>query len=320
MTDPPIPAPFVVTLGETMVLLVPEQAVPLRAASRLYRSIAGAESNVAIGMARLGLRTGWISRVGNDGFGEYICEVLRGERVDVSQVTVDPGRRTGLMVKELQPSGKSRVLYYRSGSAASALSLTLLPLDYLRSATHLHLTGITPALSSTCAEAALSAVRTVSEAGGTISFDVNLRLQLGTQSPELLVPFMQRSDVLFVGEEEARWLFGTDDRAAIRSELTKLGAATIVLKRGAEGALAYTEGVWIDAPGYTVPVVDETGAGDAFAAAYLACTFQGYGPNEALQVANVAGALTTTVPTDVEAFPTWPQVRRFLDEPGSVPR
>jgi 2-dehydro-3-deoxygluconokinase len=314
MANPLVPTSFVVTLGETMVLLVPEGDVPLRSASRLYRSIAGAESNVAIGLARLGVRSGWISRVGDDGFGEYICEVLRGEGVDVSHVIVDPSRRTGLMVKELQPSGKSRVFYYRSGSAASALSPTVLPLDYLRGATHLHLTGITPALSPSCAEAALSAVRTVSEAGGTISFDVNLRLQLATQSRELLVPFIQSSDVVFVGEDEARWLFDAHDRATIQSELIKLSAGTIVLKRGAEGALVYTQREWIDAPGFTVHVVDETGAGDAFAAAFLACTLQGCAPNEALEVANVAGALTTTVPSDIDAYPTWPQVWQFLTE------
>jgi 2-dehydro-3-deoxygluconokinase len=295
-----------------MVLLVPEGKVPLRSASQLYRSIAGAESNVAIGLARLGVNSGWVSQVGDDGFGEYICEVLRRENVDVSHVIVDPSRRTGLMVKELQPSGKSRVFYYRSGSAASALSPTLLPLGYLRRATHLHLTGITPALSPSCAEAARSAVRMVSGAGGTISFDVNVRAQLETQSRELLLPFIENSDVVFVGEDEARWLFDSDDRAAIRSELIKLSAGTVVLKRGAEGAAAYIRGNWIDAPGYTVDVVDETGAGDAFAAAYLACTLQGYDPKEALRVANVAGALTTTVPSDIEAFPTWPRVWQFL--------
>ena len=150
-------APFVVTLGETMVALVAEEAGPLRYASRFQRRAAGAESNVAIGLAHLGVSAGWVSRVGDDEFGRYVCATVRGEGVDVSRVELDPERPTGIMIKELRPVGKSRVLYYRSGSAASALSPQTLPTTYLQQARHLHLTGITPALSPSCAAAALTA-------------------------------------------------------------------------------------------------------------------------------------------------------------------
>nr|MDQ3588680.1 sugar kinase [Actinomycetota bacterium] len=172
-------APFVVTIGETMVALVAEDAGPLRHAFRFQRRAAGAESNVAIGLARLGVSAGWVSRVGDDELGRYVCAAVRGEDVDVSHVELDPDRPTGIMIKELRPVGKSRVLYYRSGSAASALSPQTLPTTYLQQARHPHLTGITPALSPSCADAALTAARTVAEAGGTVSFDVNLRSQLG---------------------------------------------------------------------------------------------------------------------------------------------
>lgn len=316
--------PFVVTLGETMVALVAEEAGPLRYASRFQRRLAGAESNVAIGLARLGVRAGWVSRVGDDEFGWYLYATLRGEGVDVSQVERDPDRPTGLMVKELRPVGKSRVVYYRSGSAASALSPETLPTAYLRRAQHLHLTGITPVLSPTCADAALSAARTVADAGGTVSFDVNLRKQLGVDDPvAAFEPFIDIAHFLFLGLDEAEVLFQTQDREAIERELVSLDRPVVILKLGAGGARAYTlaEGRWVAASGYEVPVVDEVGAGDAFAATYLAATFRGRSAEDALRIANAAGALATTVPGDVEGFVGWDELERFMLTPeGAVQR
>lgn len=317
-------APFVVTLGETMVALVAEEAGPLRYASRFQRRAAGAESNVAIGLARLGVSAGWVSRVGDDEFGRYVCAAVRGEDVDVSHVELDPDRPTGIMIKELRPVGKSRVLYYRSGSAASALSPQTLPTTYLQQARHLHLTGITPALSPSCASAALAAARTVVEAGGTVSFDVNLRSQLGVNDPLVTFgPFIDLAHFLFVGADEAEQLFQTQETQDIERELTSLGVPTVILKLGANGAQAYTlaEGRWITAPGYKVPVADEVGAGDAFAAAYLAATFRRLPVEDTLRIANAAGALATTVPGDVEGLAGWDELEQFALHPeGAVQR
>jgi 2-dehydro-3-deoxygluconokinase len=305
-------APFVVTIGEKMVALVAEDAGPLRYASRFQRRAAGAESNVAIGLARLGVSAGWVSRVGDDEFRRYV----RGEGVNISRVELDPERPTGIMIKELRPVGKSRVLYYRSGSAASALSPQTLPTTYLQQARHLHLTGITPALSPSCADAALTAARTVVEAGGTVSFDVNDPLAM-------FGPVIDLARFLFMGADKAEQLFRTHDIQDIERELTSLGVPTIILKLGANGARAYTaaEDRWIDAPGYKVPVVDEVGAGDAFAAAYLAATFRGIPLGDALRVANAAGALATTVPGDVEGLAGWDELEQFALHPeGAVQR
>jgi 2-dehydro-3-deoxygluconokinase len=313
--------PFVVTMGETMVALVAEEPGPLRYASRFQRRAAGAESNVAIGLAHLGVEAGWISRVGDDEFGRYVCATVRGEGVDVSRVELDPDRPTGIMIKELRPVGKSRVLYYRSGSAASALSPQTLPTAYLRSARHLHLTGITPALSPSCADAALTAARTVVEAGGTVSFDVNLRSQLVVNDPLVTFgPFIELARFLFLGADEAEQLFQTRGTQDIERELASLGIPTVILKLGANGARAYTstEGRWIAAAGYKVPVVDEVGAGDAFAAAYLAATFRGLPVDDALRIANAAGALATTVPGDVEGLTGWDELEQFALRPEGV--
>jgi 2-dehydro-3-deoxygluconokinase len=311
----------VVTLGETMVALVAEEAGPLRYASRFRHRAAGAESNVAIGLARLGVSAGWVSRVEDDEFGRYICTAVRGEDVDVSRGELDPDRPTGVMIKELRPVGKSRVFYYRSGSAASALSPQTLPTVYLQQARHLHLTGITPALSPDCADAALVAARTVVEAGGAVSFDVNLRSQLGVNDPlAKFGPFIDLARFLFLGADEAEQLFQTQETQAIERELASLGVPTVILKLGANGAQVYTlaEDRWITAPGYRVPVADEVGAGDAFAATYLAATFRRLPVEDALRIANAAGALTTTVPGDVEGFAGWDELEQFALHPGGA--
>jgi 2-dehydro-3-deoxygluconokinase len=307
-----------------MVALVAEEAGPLRYASRFQRRAAGAESNVAIGLARLGVSAGWVSRVGDDEFGRYVCAAVRGEDVDVSHVELDPDRPTGIMIKELRPVGKSRVLYYRSGSAASALSPQTLPIAYLQQARHLHLTGITPALSPNCAGAALVAAQTVVEAGGTVSFDVNLRGQLGVNDPLVTFgPFIDLAHFLFLGVDEAERLFQTQETQDIERELASIGVPTVILKLGANGARAYTlaEGRWITASGYKVPVADEVGAGDAFAAAYLAATFRRLPVEDALRIANAAGALATTVSGDVEGLAGWDELEQFALHPeGAVQR
>lgn len=316
--------PEVVTLGETMVALVAEEVGPLRYVSRFQRRIAGAESNVAVGLTRLGVKAGWISRVGDDEFGRYICTTLRGEGVDVSQVELDPKRPTGIMIKELGYLGKSRVFYYRSGSAASVLSPQVLPSNYLLDTRHIHLTGITPALSSSCADAALSAIRTVVDAGGTFSFDVNLREQLGVDDLlALLNPFIRAAHFLFLGLDEAERLFQIRGKEAVEEKLALLGVPNVVLKLGSDGASAYSSvsGRWITTSGYEVIVADEVGAGDAFAAAFLAAIFRDMPAEDALQVANAAGALAVTVPGDIEGLPGWEELERFtLDPEGAVQR
>jgi 2-dehydro-3-deoxygluconokinase len=311
--------PLVVTLGETMVAMVAREAGPLRYASSFERRIAGAESNVAVGLVRLGVRSGWIGGLGDDEFGRYVFSTLRGEGVDVSHVCWETGYPTGVMFKERRAAGKSRVLYYRKGSAASHLTPEKLPDSYLRQADHLHLTGITPALSDSCAAAALTAVSTVRASGGTVSFDVNLRDQLRLDDPlQALLPFMRAAEILFLGFDEARRLFGIGMLAGIERALDGLGVPTVILKLGAEGAKlrSHEREGWIEAPAFRVSAVDEVGAGDAFAAAYLASTLLGRPPEEALGFANAAGALATTVPGDIEGLGGWDDLDELARDPA----
>src|SRR6202165_4101008 len=165
----------VVTLGESMVLLLAEQSGPMREASTFSRHIAGAESNLAIGLCRLGHSAGWMSRVGDDEFGRAVVFRVRGEGVDTSHVLCEPHAPTGLVVRELREAELIYLLYYRLCSAASCMSASDLDPAYLADARFLHLTGITPALSASCRETVFAAAELARAAGVTVVLDPNYR-------------------------------------------------------------------------------------------------------------------------------------------------
>ncbi len=167
----------VVTLGETMALFRPDAVGSLAQVNEFGLSIGGAESNVAIGVARLGGRAAWIGRVGADGLGARIVRELHAERLGVHAI-VDDGARTGLMVKERRTPASTSVSYYRSGSAGSRLEPGDLDAELIRSARVLHVTGITPALSASAAAAVHAAVDLAVDAGVPVSFDLNHRATL----------------------------------------------------------------------------------------------------------------------------------------------
>ena len=148
MTTTPEPLD-VLTLGETMALLVAQEPGPLEQVQTFSKRLAGADSNVAIGLARLGFKVGWVSRLGADSFGRYVRQAIEAEGVDTSQVAVDPNRSTGFMLKSRSLDGSDPAIeYYRRNSAASQLGMANLPSAYALRARHLHATGITPALSA----------------------------------------------------------------------------------------------------------------------------------------------------------------------------
>src|SRR5207245_2245121 len=162
-----------VTLGESMVLLLAEQSGPMREAMTFRRYIAGAESNVASGLSRLGHHSGWFSRVGADEFGRAIVFRIRGEGVDTSHVITDPRAPTGIVIRERRDVGPIEQVYYRRGSAASQLSPDDLDESYLTHARFLHLTGITPALSDSCRQTVFAAAEIARGAGVTVVLDPN---------------------------------------------------------------------------------------------------------------------------------------------------
>lgn len=306
-------SPDIVTFGETMVLFLANTAGPLREATQYGRYIAGAETNVATGLCRLGHSAGWISRLSDDELGRAVAFRLRGEGVDISRTTIDPEAPTGLMIRERRELGPLEVIYYRRGSAASRLTPDDLDADYIRGARYLHLTGITPALSASCRATSFAAATIAREAGVPVVLDPNLRFKLWSreEARTTLRELAQQADILLPGLEEAEFLTGeTDPDAAARALLDLAPTVSlVVVKLGAEGSLAVTREERIHVPAIPLPrVIDPVGAGDAFAAGFYAGQLRGFGLDETLAVANRCGAWATTAPGDADVFPRWDEV------------
>lgn len=296
-----------VTLGETLGLLVAEEIGPLPLARRMTLSMAGAESNVAIGVARLGVGATWIGRVGEDPVGDLVERQLRAEEVRC-YVHRDPAP-TAIMLRERRTATATTVLYYRHGSAGSHLAPEDLPDGVVESAEILHVTGITPALGAGPAAAVRAAVGRARRAGVRVSVDLNFRARMwdaATAAP-VFRELVASADIVLAAEEEAAIALGPDfadagpDRLA--AGLEELGPTEVIVKRGPRGATALIDGEQLDAEAVPVDAVDPVGAGDAFAAGYLAYHIIGAEPAERLSVAATAGAFAVTAPGDWEALP-----------------
>lgn len=303
--------PAVVTTGETMLLGVASTPGRLRHASALRLGIGGAESNVAIGLTRLGVPARWVSLLGDDEPGQTVLDRVRAEGVDTSAVRRVPGLPTGLYLRE-QVGGGVRVTYYREGSAASTLAPGAVDAGGLRGATWLHLTGITPALSPSCAAFVRWIADEARQLGLRVSYDVNYRSRLwdAEAAREFTESLLPAVDLLLVGTEEGRvlWDWPGDESQARR--LADRGPTEVVLKRGDAGAAAWVDGELLECPPFTVQQVDPVGAGDAFAAGYLAAHLWGAPPAERLRTANAMGAMCVREHGDYEGLPG----RRELDD------
>lgn len=313
----------VVTMGETMIQLNAFTSGPLRYVNYFEKHAAGTESNVAVGVVRMGHSAGWISRLGDDELGRYIHNFLKGEGVEVTKVTFDPGASTGLyfVQRDYPVPGKSVVYYYRKGSAASKLSPKDLDLDYISSARVFHTTGVTLALSQTCRETVDIAFKAAARGGAEISLDTNIRLKLWspTEARETLTGYIGLCNILFTDTEDSEIIIGEKDPSKAAERFLSMGPKTVVVKMGDKGAyVANSAGERAMVEAHKVPVVDTIGAGDAFDAAFLSCRLRGLGLDRSLKVANAAGALCITVRGDVEAIPSFEDVERFLEGKGTV--
>ncbi len=298
----------VITFGETMVCFAAHEVGPLEQAATFTKIVAGAESNVAVGLARLGLTVAWLSRLGDDSFGRYIRRSLEAEGVDCRSVVIDAQRRTGFMLKSRAPAGEDPVVeYHRRGSAASALSLADFDEARFLAARHLHVTGITPALSADCAALVEDAMRFMRAAGRTVSFDPNLRPKLWP-SREAMAEHLNRlaglADWVLPGLAEGRQLTGLASAEEIADFYLARGARAVAVKLGAEGALWRTAEAGGRVPGVPVErVVDTVGAGDAFAAGLISARLEGHDWPVALARANWDGAQAIQVVGDMDGLP-----------------
>ena len=296
--------PYVLTLGESMGLV--RQTAPGRLATE--RAVAlgfgGAESNVAIGLSRLGIGAVWCGRVGDDSIGEMITRELRAEGVTPVAV-IDSGAPTGLMLKERPGAGTSRVTYYRTGSAGSCLEPDDVHDSLIAGAALVHVTGITPALSSSADAAVESVMRRARAAGLPVALDVNFRSALWsrTAAAKRLIELVALADLAFAGADEARLLLGDLPLQGLVDGMRELGPSEVVIKLGARGCTAFENGVRVDRAAIPVDVIDTVGAGDAFVAGYLAERVIGADLEQRVDTAVAAGAFACTMSGDWEGLP-----------------
>lgn len=301
--------PDVVTFGEAMALLVADQPGPLHAAASFLKRTAGAETNVAIGLARLGFRVSWISRLGDDAMGRYLIGEMQREGIDCSHVECDAAGRTGMMFKgRLENGGDPPIEYYRKGSAASFFSPDHIDVDWLKSARHLHVTGIFPALSASCLATTQRSMAIMRAAGRTISFDPNLRPTLWA-SPQIMRDTLNElsasADWVLPGLEEGRLLTGKKEPDEIAQFYRDLGAKLVIVKLGPAGAYYQTETSSGEVPGFVAArIVDTVGAGDGFAVGVISALLEGRTASEAVLRGSWIGARAVQVIGDTEGLPT----------------
>ena len=315
------PALDVITFGEAMLLLVADRPGPLELAQFFAKRTAGAETNVAIGLARLGLKVGWASRLGTDSMGRYLLAAMRAEGIDCSHVVCDPAQKTGFQFKSKVTDGSDPLVeYHRQGSAASHMGVEDIDAAWLTSARHLHATGVFAALSASTLSAARQTMALMRAAGRSVSFDPNLRPTLWAspeQMRQAINDLAAQADWVLPGLEEGRFLTGESSAEGIARFYRQRGAKLVVVKLGAEGAYFDSDSAGCGlVPGFAVAqVIDTVGAGDGFAVGVISALLHGLSVREAVRRGAWIGARAVQVLGDSEGLPTHAELTEAGLEP-----
>ncbi|MCU1781774.1 sugar kinase [Pseudomonas sp. 13B_2.1_Bac1] len=297
----------ILSFGETMAMFVAEQTGELAQVAQFHKRIAGADSNVAIGLSRLGFNVAWLSRVGNDSLGRFVVDTLKNEGLDCRHVAVDPLHPTGFQLKSREEAGADpQVEYFRKGSAASHLSIAAISPALLQ-ARHLHATGIPPALSDATHELSIELMTQMRRAGRSVSFDPNLRPSLWASQAQMISAInalAALADWVLPGLGEGRLLTGYDDPADIAAFYLDQGAEAVAIKLGPDGAYFRTQmdkGFVAAVP--VEKVVDTVGAGDGFAVGMISALLENLSFPEAVQRGNWIGSRAVQSRGDMEGLP-----------------
>ncbi len=307
----------VVTMGEAMVLFIAGHSGPLELVHQFKKLSAGAELNVAVGLSKLGLRVGYVSRVGNDSFGKFLLNFFDQEKIDRSHVQVDSERPTGFMLKSVVDGGHDpSIEYHRRGSAASCLGLADNPAEYCGLSKHLHLTGIAPALSASTLELAFQMAVEARTQRRSVSLDPNLHPQLW-KSPKIMVETInrlaQQADLVLPGLSEGEILSGSKGVERVADFFLNLGAKQVVIKLGAKGAYfadSHRSGLVAAVP--VERIVDTVGPGDGFAVGVISALLEGETLQQATERGNAIGARVVQFPGDWDGLPDRKQLEQIF--------
>ena len=310
MSPPPASDLDVLCIGEPLV----EFAEIGRADERLYRrGFGGDTANVAVAAARQGARVGYATALGDDPFGREFLELFAREGIDHRAVTLEPGARTGLYFIHYGPDGHV-FSYDRTGSAASRMGVAHLPRELIRRSRVLQVSAISQAISSSCTDAVFASMRLAKEAGGTVSYDTNLRLALWPldRARSTINAALALTDIARPGLDDARQLTGLTSPDEIADHCLALGCRIVALTLGRDGTFIATRETRGLVRAFPVEAVDASGAGDAFTGAFLADWLAHGDPFQAATYGNAAAALKTQGVGAIAPMPRREAVESFL--------
>lgn len=313
----------VITIGDAMIAMCPREKGPIIFCDSFKRKVGGAELNVAIGCARLGLKSGWISRLGNDDFGKYIMKTARGEGINTSEVKLVDGYQTSVYFREVLSDGSSRSFYYREKSPTSTMKCKDLNEEYFKEAKVLHITGVFPSITKNNQEIILEAVKLAKKNNLTISFDPNIRLKMWTkeEAKAYIEKILPNVDILLIGDEEIEILLGEISIEDAMKTFCDYGIEKVIVKKGAKGAVG-SDGKNVYEVDAIKPkaLVDTVGAGDGFAAGFLAALCKGETFKDCVEFGNAVGSLVVGVEGDNEGLPYYDDVLVHLGRSKKVER
>lgn len=303
-------------VGEPMGLFIAQSTGHLEEVSGYSVAIAGAEFNVAVGMSRLGHKVSYLAKLGGDPFGKRVLKMMKENGISTDLITFSHDRSTGFMLKSMVENGDPEIYYYRKNSAASTLcGKDVENLDFSQYDT-LHVTGITPALSDSTREATEILVQKARENHMLFSFDPNLRPQLWPNW-ETMIRYMNKMagkcDIFLPGIKEAEILIGESDPVKVAETYLKMGAKTVIVKLGKQGAYYATESKSGFSPSFHEErIVDTVGAGDGFAAGVLTALQEKLPLEEAVRRGNAIGTIQVMCRGDNDGLPTIEELNSFI--------
>lgn len=310
----------VVTFGEPMAMFYANDTGPLQEVQSFSKAMAGAETNVATGLSRLGHITGLVTKLGKDNFGKFIEASLKREGIDTESISFSHDHSTGMLIKSKVTTGDPQVEYFRKNSAASTLCLADFNKSYFDTAKHMHVTSISSALSPSCHEFSLHAMDYMHRNGKTVSFDPNLRPALWPDTQTMVDTINQlatRCDWFLPGIGEGKILTGYTTPEDIASFYLERGPSIVVIKLGPEGAYyksqhqeGYVSGFKVD------KVIDTVGAGDGFAVGVISALLENLPLEQAVRRANAIGALAVMSPGDMDGLPNREKLENFINKAG----
>eukprot|EP00249_Psilotum_nudum_P006761 c20035_g1_i1 orf=565-1842(-) len=317
--------PLIVCFGEMLIDFVPTVGgLSLAEAPAFKKAPGGAPANVAVGISRLGGRSAFIGKVGDDEFGYMLANILKENNVEAKGVLFDPGARTALAFVTLRQDGEREFMFYRNPSADMLLQENELDTDLIKNATIFHYGSIS-LITEPCRSAHLAAMKIAKEGGALLSYDPNLRLPLWSSAEAArtgIFDIWDQADLIKISEEEISFLTGGDpysDEAA--RKLMHVGLKLLLVTEGQNGCRYYTKDFSGRVDGYKVNSIDTTGAGDAFVAGVLTHLVRDFSLmqvekqlRETLLYANACGAIATTERGAIPALPLHEVVSRFISK------